>query len=92
MTEADDASHAAPPEIVPARRRDSGKAKGVRSATGEKARRGAGKNLGKAKPSGRSPILAFILSFPGRVVATATLCIILIAAGRFILTVVLRAL
>ncbi len=92
MTEADDASHAVPPEKAPARRRESGKAKGVRYAGGEKPRRGAGKNTARAKPAGRSPILTFLLSFPARVIAAVTMCVILIAAGRVILTVVRKAL
>ena len=92
MTEAADTSHSAPPEMVPPRRRESGKARSGRSVAVQKPRRGAGKNLAKAKPAGRSAILTAILSFPARVIATATLCVTLIAAGRFILTVVRKAL
>ena len=92
MSDVEDTTHSAPPEKAPARRRESSRIKGARSAGGEKPRRDVGKNLGKAKPPGPSAILNSILLFPGRVVATVTLCVILIAAGRFLLTVVRRAL
>ena len=73
MADADDHHEASVPETRRTRQRAPGAAKR------DRARRG--KKPAKAK-SGRSPVLAAALSFPGRLIATATLCVILIAAAQ----------
>ncbi len=84
MTEPDEISETAPPEKPRTQRRASGSAKGPRSASGDKQHRGVSKKYGKAKVVGQPAILSYVLSFPGRVIATATMCVILIALGHFV--------
>ena len=79
MTDADDHHEAPLPEKRRSRQRAPGATKGLRTVSGSR----RSKKPGKAKP-GRSPVLAAVLSFPGRVIATATMCVVLIAVAQFL--------
>ena len=79
MTDADDHHEAPLPEKRRSRQRAPGAVKGLRTVSGSR----RSKMPGKAK-SGRSPVLAAVLSFPGRVIATATMCVVLIALAQFV--------
>ena len=80
MTDADDHHEAPLPEKRRSRQRAPGAVKGLRTVPGSH----RNKKPGKAKPAGRSPVLAAVLSFPGRVIATATMCVVLIALAQFV--------
>ena len=88
MTEANNIHEAPLPEKRRSKRRAPSASKSNVPTASEKPRRGLGKKPGKAKPAERPAILVAVLSFPGRVIATATMCVILIAAARFVVSLI----